>query len=707
MLLGLLVGKTGEAAIPQEEGACLHKEVQARTLTFYQRQLTEHFARRHDEAQPRYEEAVAFIGQMIERQMQAKDYQELLPFRKQAEELRKAFGDDGALQFIEGVTSSYYAAWAADRFRLAADALAEQGYPLAIQVIARNRSSSDFIAIRRVEEGREQLQEARALLVRYLASEEGRVDVEEAYTLVAESLLFPRKRVDEDLTAFVAFIVELSGIGTMDPWLKHMIIGESSMTHARFVRGGGWASEVPEEAWPVFEQKRAAGRRHLIEAHRLKPRNPAAAIAMVQASWGGVGADREQDPRFWFDEAVRAEFDAMPAYRLMSFALLPRWGGSHEAFMAFAEECANTERFDTQVPYYAIEAIHEIVTRDLKDDYRALERFGGFDLAKRVLCGYAERTDGADHWAYLSELFIFTSLMDKPAEAAGIWARLDGHFDNGVVERFPRLGHFDPADVDRILSRADTAGAVLLAQAMQAEQTGRYDEAQGLYEQVRARSGDSATESAQRRQAISGLMCLRWKRDGMAGRWVALTFDEGLAGWTPRFGTWRAIDDRTVEGHSGKEGLLLQLNTEMGTRFELRGRMAFTKQVYPQYFSGGIVLYDPERVPAWNPSGFHGLLLFRDRQTVVRFDPSSKAVDVASLVVAEVNDFHLRVVDGQARLEVNGERVWEGAWFEDEVWLKRAPVGFGGHYWYEGAALRFSDLEVRAVPKPDEAESEL
>src|SRR4029079_8072252 len=66
--------------------------------------------------------------------------------------------------------------------------------------------------------------------------------------------------------------------------------------------------------------------------------------------------------RLWFDRAVTAQFDCHTAYTQYIWALRPRWSGSHAEMIAFGKACANTKRYDTNVPMIFIRALEDIGT---------------------------------------------------------------------------------------------------------------------------------------------------------------------------------------------------------------------------------------------------------------------------------------------------------------------------------------------------------
>jgi hypothetical protein len=79
------------------------------------------------------------------------------------------------------------------------------------------------------------------------------------------------------------------------------------------------------------------------------------------------------DQRVWFGRAVAAQFDFVPAYESMLIGLMPRWGGSLAAQFAFAEALRQTARYDTPVPYLALQDLMRTAA-ELGEDWREVWR---------------------------------------------------------------------------------------------------------------------------------------------------------------------------------------------------------------------------------------------------------------------------------------------------------------------------------------------
>ena len=104
------------------------------------------------------------------------------------------------------------------------------------------------------------------------------------------------------------------------------------------------------------------------------------------------------DARLWFDRAVAVEMDYMPAYTAMFNALRPMWGGSYGAMYKFGLECAETKRFDTDVPVVLISVLNSIGRNQGRPD-DVWRRRGVYENVKRVLEGVRATRRTPTTWA--------------------------------------------------------------------------------------------------------------------------------------------------------------------------------------------------------------------------------------------------------------------------------------------------------------------
>jgi hypothetical protein len=82
--------------------------------------------------------------------------------------------------------------------------------------------------------------------------------------------------------------------------------------------------------------------------------------------------NRGDTERLWFDRAVKAQMDYAQAYFKYGYALSPNWGGGNRERLAFAKECLNCGRFDTDVPLFYLFMIRKIASEQKGNRWRSV-----------------------------------------------------------------------------------------------------------------------------------------------------------------------------------------------------------------------------------------------------------------------------------------------------------------------------------------------
>jgi hypothetical protein len=130
------------------------------------------------------------------------------------------------------------------------------------------------------------------------------------------------------------------------PWMQLMIQGKYLVKVAEDFMPGRFAAS-PEGLRNAFNDAANVFR----AAHQLEPRFPEAAAEMIEIARFKVIDD---SPRYWFDQAVKAQFDYAPAYIYYRMALRSPPDQAFNQLFAFGLECAETKRYDTAVPFVQI-----------------------------------------------------------------------------------------------------------------------------------------------------------------------------------------------------------------------------------------------------------------------------------------------------------------------------------------------------------------
>ncbi len=111
-----------------------------------------------------------------------------------------------------------------------------------------------------------------------------------------------------------------------------------------------------------FRQNLRLAGQHFTKAFELNPGDPNAAACMIEVTMGESG--NKPAMRSWFDRAVAAQVDFQGAYNAFILALRPRWTGSHTEMLLFADECVQSDRFDTLVPSNYLKIVREIASEE-------------------------------------------------------------------------------------------------------------------------------------------------------------------------------------------------------------------------------------------------------------------------------------------------------------------------------------------------------
>ena len=386
--------------------------------------------------------------------------------------------------------------------------------------------------------------------------------------------------------------------GWISPWVRLLLDGERRIDEAWNSRGTKYGSEVKDEEWKGMRESLASARKALTESWRLRPDRPEAATLMI----GVAMADRApgETPRLWFDRAVAARFDYIPAYEKLQNALRSRWSGDPGALLALARECAATRRFDTNVPLQAFwaveqmewdsfsEARHEGEFDDPEEAHQAAKAAvlppspyksdDVYELISTVLMRY-RRNPGVWRWQTYAAYQVEVDYKAEKYEDAR--KALDEI--GGVLEPEARRRVGGPFPEARIYALASPLGS----DVKRAEELYRADkvaEALVLLEKARAAAPPQALPYFEQRLAAG-----RIEADMAAGRPVTLSSTRTLAGWTPVNGTWKVDGDGALVATSDASGHLISGDAHVGSDVEISADIEIASTSNGQ-FQAGILL---------------------------------------------------------------------------------------------------------------------
>jgi hypothetical protein len=384
----------------------------------------------------------------------------------------------------------------------------------------------------------------------------------------------------------------------IDPWVRLLLAGERHSDEAWNARGWRYANQVQTEEWKGMQESLTSARKALTESWRRRPDRPEAATAMIPVAM--AGADRAETPRLWFDRAVAARFDYIPAYRRFLNALRWRWSGDPDALLAFARECAATRRFDTEVPLQAYRAVEQIES----DAFEEARHEGEFDdpeqarqaaaaavlppspykrddvyeLVSTVLMRY-RRNPGTVRWQRYAAYQVEVDYKAERYEAA----RKVLDEISGVLEPEAREKVGGPLPEARIYALASPLGSDV-RHAEDLYRAGKVDETLVLLGKARAAAPPQAFPYFDQRVAAA-----RIEADMAGGRPATLFSTRTLAGWTPVNGTWKVEGDGALVVTSDARGHLIIGDARVGSDIEISADIEVASTSNGQ-FQAGIVL---------------------------------------------------------------------------------------------------------------------
>lgn len=138
--------------------------------------------------------------------------------------------------------------------------------------------------------------------------------------------------------------------------------------------------------------------------------------------------------RDWFNRAACAQLDYGDAYSNIATALLPRWGGSHDALYDPGVECLETKRFDTAAPEFVFGAVRMIQDQDQVDYWT---RPGVYDNLKALFQGALAEPSQAGRRRELRAIWAIVAWRcGKPDEARRLLDELGDKEGESVAKEY-------------------------------------------------------------------------------------------------------------------------------------------------------------------------------------------------------------------------------------------------------------------------------
>ena len=355
----------------------------------------------------------------------------------------------------------------------------------------------------------------------------------------------------------------------VDPYVLNTVGGRCHLREGWRLRGEGWGYQISEEGWKGFEEQSKEAYKLFLAAWKLHPEYPEAPTGLMEIAMIGV-APPEDSVRLWFDRALAAQMDYIPAYDEYFRSLLPRWGGSHEEIYGFGVECLKTGRFDTHVPSQFSSALNHIAS-DVDPDRSYMRKPETAKHLKEMMDGY-EKTGlmgGVERCRTLKALYLWSA--GHYPDAKLVMDELGDRADKSVAQE--NFG----TSLDKVREELAVLGVepgLGLAEVQKLYDGGEPSKALVACKQVLAKCAGMklATEYAR-----NWFFKLNTEAEMAKGGWVNITPETDFAAWSKDSGEWIKTDDGAVQGTSDKADAKSALSSRVnvGSHFELKGEFHY------------------------------------------------------------------------------------------------------------------------------------
>ncbi len=514
---------------------------------------------------------------------------------------------------------------------------------------------------------------------------------EEDEEILAENLvpLF----YEEVFTTDEKKVAEICETPLKSKYAQLMLKGAFELRKAR--QGQGSATDPFDGSVGVQHMNQAAEK--FRAAWEMKPQYPQPATNMLDISIVARRAVEEESTE-WFNRALTAQFDYLPAYKAWLNGLLPRWGGSHEKMLDFGIMCARTHRYDTQVPYYFFKILGDV----LDDSSLGRKVFKDVIVKETAMALSEQKVKDARNEAQrenaLSMLGIHAWACEEYARATEVLKSQPKKFTRpAIIVELPFKTH------ERIIRGESELYAHDLKdeweKAESAWKAKQLDEAARLYEALLTKPGGSDNELVASKHAS-----VRFEQEFNKGGWVSLNIEPRLLCWQLDKGNWTATKEGVLTNVGMGDSAFILHNGRIGDDFQVRGEFEI-KGARAEAGMGVMLGYGRDEESARWVSCVHQFEKIGSRVEMLdgKFDST---VDDA-LLGDGVGRFEFEITchDGRITYAVNGCKVYTDCTAYDTLEpfppLKRmrdGRVGLGHLLCPSGATTRLLNAEVRRLP---------
>ncbi|MFA6563689.1 MAG: hypothetical protein WCV00_17425 [Verrucomicrobiia bacterium] len=519
----------------------------------------------------------------------------------------------------------------------------------------------------------------------------------------ADDMLFVQHTVDPRWWHHVSHardeLAELYSSSTkLAAWAKHTLLGYIEVRRAWEDRGSGWASTVTEQGWAGFSKHLKKARAELTQGWQLRPDRPEAAAEMITVVMGGC-AESGDSLRLWFDRAVKAQFDYRPAYSDLSWALQPRWGGSHEAMLAFGRACAATKRYDTRVPDFFFDVVQG-VTMDFEEKrevYRTPQIADDVMALEHALLAAPERKNQLPD--RLSSIVVHGWACGRYDEARKALDQLHSELAPSAKQEL----HFFRKAKNTVIGNVylfTSAAKDDFGKGMEFARAHDYAAAAKCYQSALQKI--NGPESALQVLRIE-LAVATGDEQLSKGGWVDVSPKAGhiLEGWDPVYGKWEVPTDGVFQIRANNERVLIVSQLHVGTDLEVRADFEIDAPTDEGRALGVALGYSWREGHKWVMCEVWKAKKTATPQATLLHQYSLADNPKFPVTLEKKNQLHVQCWKNHITFYLNGNLVFKELQpKEGSVDAQNARFGFGAHSLYGKNTTRISNIQVRLLKEP-------
>ncbi len=445
------------------------------------------------------------------------------------------------------------------------------------------------------------------------------------------------------------------------------------------------------------ERSSVEGQLLLQAAWEIRPGRPQAAAALVRlaAYTRRVSSDRVKE---WFDLAVAAQVDYMPAYNAYILYVVRGGEAREQDILAnFGRDCIANGPYDTIVPFYYLAAAGTIARRPGRQNpLEILRRPEVLSNLETMLSGYDDADISGELRTHVQLVgAAVCSLSKNWPRAREYLDAVDDLPDRMVQARIIAFLGMEPTPVIAQIYAETGPAAEDLARARREYGARRYDAALAILTAAVQANRDDPWTTVYLHHSIRHILTTR---DWMAGEWINITPDVDLSGWRIANGeVWVDADGRIVCLPGDDSWSSLICDRLFGDAYEMRGSITFPSLAGPEISAGPILgLYWPQ-----SRLQYYATLL-SNRGQIDLWD-TDRVESRRPGAAHENTTFHVQVWKLNITAYIGGHSVFYSYYADDMPAGSRAAIaqiGLGSRTNDLRQLAVFSDIQVRRLTDP-------